>query len=215
MNTKIIALIVVVLLAGGAYVAYNSNKNKTEVAGQNETAQSQTEAKVETGSFASLIASGTSRKCTYASNKDDVTTSGVIYVSGGKMRGDITAGVTGNTAVTHMMNDGKYTYIWNDNDTFAYKMAFDANDVKDIQNSATAQQSVDFKQNYDFSCESWDANSTAFELPSGIEFKDLPSMPAASAGASAASSADVKAMQQNICAGLSGTAKDECTKMIK
>lgn len=219
MNNKIIAVIIIaIVVLGGGYLLMKHKKAGEQVASDNQNAQSQANISTETSSIQKLIAAGSSRKCTYSSDKAEGSTKGTIYVADGKMRGDVTAVAKTGETTTHILNDGTTSYMWSDDGTFAFKMAFNPKDAAAVS-STTNQRAIDLKQDLDLSCESWTADASMFALPSGIDFKTFPNMPSADTSVgtqpSANSSVDSKASAQMICNSLSGTAKDQCLKSIK
>lgn len=130
-----------------------------------------------------------------------VTSSGKVFIDAGKIRGDFTTVANGQTSAGHMIVKDNTTYVWMDGQTTGFKMAFDAQANAQAQQSA--QQSIDANKKLNYDCDSWNADSSVFNLPSGVTFN---SMGTVGAGASA----DVKVMQCNACNSLSGDQKAQC-----
>lgn len=221
MNNKIIAgIVIAIIVLGGGYFLMRGKTTHNELASNSETVNSETQTSMQSGSLKSLLSAGSTRKCTYTTTQDGYSSTGTVYVDNGRMRGDFTTTVNGKATVSHMINKDSTMYIWTDGSPMAFKMAFDPNNAKPTNSSA--QGSVDLEKNYDFDCASWSGDSSMFELPSGVNFSEMPTM---SAGASAgvttgtadnpSTGVDSKAAAQLACNYMSGTAKEECLKAIK
>lgn len=218
MNNRVIAaIILVVVVAGGAF--WLTRGNKTDVAGDSQTAaESQVEGSVETASLKSLIESGKTRKCTYETNEGGFKTSGVMYSANNKMRGDISVDMNseGMQTLTHMIYDGGTSYVWSDDSPTGFKMSLDQSAQVETQN-----KSVDLDKDYNFKCESWSVDNSKFELPGGVQFNDMGTFTgtdvnaAASAAANASGSLDTKEAQQAVCNSLPAVAKEACLNAIK
>jgi hypothetical protein len=97
-------------------------------------------------------------------------------VSGGKSRGDFTATVNGKAMGSHMIMDGKTSYIWTDGQTQGFKMSVDAAATATAKDQAAAQQSFDANKKLNYSCSAWSADSAMFSLPAGVQFTDMSAM---------------------------------------
>lgn len=214
MNSKMIGgIIVVLVIVAGIFLFTRNKSNDSKVEGDQMSASSAASVSKESGSIKSLIAAGKSQKCTFSTAKDNVSSEGTIYVGSGKMRGDFS--VNTSESKSHMINDGTTSYMWTDDGKVAMKMAFDPKSVDKAADS-NAKQSVDVDQNYDWSCESWKADNSKFDLPSGVTFMELPSLPAGvDMKASTPSSTDMSAIRKQACNSLSSPAKEQCLAAIK
>ena len=166
-------------------------------------------------SLASLVASGVAQKCTFTDSTDAANTSGTVYVSGGKMRGDFTAVVNGATTQAHMIGDGTNMYTWVDGMTTGFKAAVNAQ-ASVSGGGQTSQQGLDAKKNLDYKCSPGGVDASMFTLPSGVTFNDLSAMMQGASvttgtgagtgtGASAGSSAANCAMCDQ-----AGSGRDQC-----
>ncbi len=216
MNNKIIAGIIVALIVlAGAFFLMRSKSG--DVASNTQKTDSAAQVQSESGSIKSLLASGTSRKCTYTVDQDGYKSEGTIYVANNKMRGDFSVQIDGKDTMSHMINDSATSYLWTDGTGMGMKMSINPEDAKAAQDSAAKAGAVDLEKNYDFSCDSWVADTSKFELPSNVQFSELPkmlSMPTETAG-SPESSLDTKEAQQAICNSLTGIAKEACLKGLE
>ena len=118
-STIIAAVIILILLGAGVFyllgkhAAPRHNHNRAQ-APQNQTQQMTTQKK----SFFDFFSMAGSQKCTFSDSTNN--SSGTVYVSGGKMRGDFQSSNNGKTNSSHMINDGTYVYIWTDGQTNGY-----------------------------------------------------------------------------------------------
>jgi hypothetical protein len=211
MNNKIaIAIVAIVIIAGGAFLFTRNKADDSSTVDSNTevTAEADSEASIETGSIESLLAAGKSQICTFSSNEQDAETSGIVYVSGGKMRGDFAIDAKGTMTFSHMIYDGTMSYVWSDGSNAGFKMALDA----DAQ-SSTSSRGIDPKKNYEYRCEKWSADNSKFELPTGIKFSEIPTTMTGRPD-DASSSIDNKEMQQAICNNLPEPGKTQCLSGI-
>lgn len=187
----LIVVLVVAAIGGGAYYA----KQRADV-GANATSTAATEGK---SSLRALVGAGQNVKCEFES--EDGKSEGVVFIAGGKMRGDFETDVEGKGEVeSHMIHDGEFAYVWSD--------AMAGQGVKMKTASAASAQvrqegSLDWNAKVDYECDSWNPDADKFELPSGTAFIDLGSAMGGSASSSAAANANVNA---NLGVGAGGTA---------
>jgi hypothetical protein len=108
----------------------------------------------------------------------------VIYVAGGKMRGDFTAVSDGQEMQSHMITDGQTAYIWTNQMPQGVKMSFGT--IDDDQSGAANSNPIDPDKELDYRCSGWTTDQSQFNLPSGVTFTDLSAALGASAGAGSA-----------------------------
>lgn len=217
MSTKVIAAIIAVVVIGGGAYYYSTKNTNTDVAGESQSAEMVSGTNVETASLKSLIESGKTRKCTYQSNEGGVNTSGVMYSSNNKMRGDITIDLpeTKSQSITHMIYDGGTSYMWTHDSKTGFKMSLDQSAQVETKN-----KSVDLDKDYNFKCEDWSVDQSKFELPSDVQFSDMGTFTgtdvnAAASAAANAGSLDTKEAQQAVCNSLPEVAKAACLKSMQ
>jgi hypothetical protein len=209
-NKKVLAIIVVVLLLllGGWYLM-NSNKAGTP-------GSTATESQGGMKSLKDLLSSGVAQKCTYSSTDEESGTSeGTSYVSGGKVRADFSTTVSGKTTISHMITDGKTSYIWTDGEKSGFKMTVpDATPTSaktDTSNTPVSSE-ADLNQKVDYKCSAWVVDNSYFTPPTTVTFSDFSQMvnPAAPAGSGSSSSS-----QCSYCNSLSGDDKTQCLTALK
>jgi hypothetical protein len=201
MNKKIVVVIVILillLLGGGALVMKNKS---TTPAGQSPlggatvepTKATAAEAK---GTIKSLLTSGVPQSCTFTSEKQ-ASTSGTVYVSGGKMRGDFTTINEGQSMTGHLIIDSGYSYIWSDLLTRGMKVAL----TEGQSSTGSGTQGMDVNQTVGYTCKPWSVDESKFTLPSNITFTTV-SVPGAGSGTAPSAC--------TACASLTGTAQTAC-----
>ena len=168
-----------IIIAGVGYYALKQQKaGDSEVAttGNSKTSEESQQSGKFTGSFQSLLRRSGSWKCTIDVSTQKAVSSGVTYVSNGKVRGDFTSGVQGYGNIeSHIIADGTYAYTW----TSAYPQGFKvklAATTGQSNNGKTPQTSgngFDVNQNYSYDCQAWNGDVSLFSLPAGITFQEF------------------------------------------
>jgi len=171
MNTKIIiGVLAVVVVGAGAYMVIAKPASDSAMSGS-EASTEQGSGRF-SGSFADLTARGGEWKCTIDSSVDTgagaAISSGVVHVSGNKVRGDFTTNVEGYGSVqAHMISDGEYVYSWSD-------MAPQGIKVKAAAQSSgtgpTSGQVVDLNHSYSYDCEQSSTEASLFVPPANVSF---------------------------------------------
>ncbi|EKE00006.1 MAG: hypothetical protein ACD_22C00108G0002, partial [uncultured bacterium] len=141
-----------------------------------------------TGSFTDLINAGKSLKCTYESDMGGTKISGTTYVAGKKMRTDSTVNIDLGQGPqdmgSHMIMDGDYFYMWTEGSETGTKMKIssvegynsgDSTDssIPDSFKSNTNEALNQIKENFDYNCMLWLADSSMFETPSDVTFTEF------------------------------------------
>lgn len=194
MNKKyILPIIIILALAGfGIYKLVGASKNKI-----NDT-KKETESTI-AKSLKDLLASGNSQKCTYDQ--------GVVYITNGKVRGDFDVSTSENVTKSHMIVDGKTSYVWTDGSKTGIKMSFDT--ASATPSSGTEEKGgIDPVKPMNYVCNAWIVDSSMFTLPTGVNFTDVSSLISPSVAPSGTNnSVDSKC---SYCDALSGDAKAQC-----
>lgn len=201
---KIIGIIVAIAVIAAGVWYFTQNQGSSETKNDISSSQTESEVSVENTSLKQLMARGKDMKCTYTSTEEGAPSSGTIYVSKDKGRGDFTVREDGKTTTGHMIFDSTTSYIWMDGQTTGMKMAMNTSDAQ----ANTSTQSVDPDKNYDYKCDSWRADASMFVPPSDVTFQEfkIPAVPASSSP----SSMDAAA----ICNSLSEPAKTQCLASV-
>lgn len=120
-------------------------------------------------SFKELLGISSPQKCTFG----DANSSGTVYISKNKMRGDFQSTTQGTTINTHMISDGGYNYVWMGDSTSGFKMATETPKT-DEQTNPTG---VDMNKQNIYSCQSWNEDAGLLTVPATVKFMDFKSSP--------------------------------------
>jgi hypothetical protein len=173
MNTKTIAIVVgVVVVLGAGYFFFTKSPVYTDKGSQavNPLYEKSDSGKF-TGTIAGLAARGGDYQCMFDSSTAESQSTGTVYSSGGRVRGEFKTMAEGVPVDSYMIQSGGYVYIW----TSAYPTGFKTKvAASDSTNPAegTSGQYADANQSYDYDCQGWQADASLFELPAGVTFMD-------------------------------------------
>ncbi len=189
----------IVVVGGGAYIATNilstgssesPDENSADIVAKEESGGVETFS----GSLRQLLARGQNVTCDFAQEQDGASVTGTAYVAGAgsRVRVDYAATASGYTMTGSTIHDGSDAYVWGNSPigTFAIKTTSD----EQVSESKTSQQGIDLEQSGNYSCSPWVVDASKFELPEGIEFKDMAAQIQA-----ATTGVDLKAMQCGAC----------------
>lgn len=194
------ALVIIVIVA---YLLMPKDQKTTPqsqtVVKQNTTDQIATQPK----SLKDLLTLGKTQECSFNDGSDNQMT---IFVANNKMRGNFDSKVGGQIMKSHIIVDGQTSYIWVDGQNTGYKMSVDKT-VKDQANNQPNQVDLDKQVNY--SCKDWTADSSVFNLPTGINFTDLNTLiaPTGKGGSNPTQCASCDTLQDE--------AKTQCKTILK
>ena len=163
-NKGIIIAIGIVLLLGVGYFLMKSRGSaplRQGSAGQTETSSGMK-------SLKDLLSAGIAQKCTYSTTDDSGTSEGTTFISGGKMRGNFSMMASGKTTKSHMISDGKTSWIWTDGETTGFKMM-----VEETSEESSIEGGTDWDQKVDYKCSPWVTDGSYFTPPSNVEFTDF------------------------------------------
>lgn len=170
-NTAIGVVVGMVVVLGGGYYLMNQNSTPTDmsaIGAQEETGETAQAGTVK-GSFASLATRGGSWKCTVDTSTAQSVSSGVTYVSGGKVRADFTTSVQGYGAVeSHMIADGEDVYTWSSMMPQGIKSKMT---MQGTGGAETSGQGMNANMEYSYDCQPWSADSAMFAVPADITFR--------------------------------------------
>lgn len=159
-----------------------------------------------------LLAAGINQTCTFTSQTPESSSSGQVYIGGGKMRGDFTSVTAGKTTESHLVVSNGIAYLWIDQPLQGFRMSFDSMNTK----SGMGSGSVDANASVDYKCQPWNAIETKFDLPAGVNFQDMSAMieqaakMQAQTGANAGASAPAAGTAAGASAGTQSYAEQQC-----
>lgn len=216
MNKKILIIVGVIIVLGlvayftmGKKEAPNQLASNTRLADDTNMAPNQ--------SLKDLLLGGKALKCEF---KDDKSAS-TFYMADQKVRGDVLINAEANkTMKSHMIVIDKVSYTWVEGEKTGFKIAASESDVKNNSeaNQAQNQEAVNLDKKMDYKCSNWSKDSSYFELPVGVEFKDLssllpsmtPKSPANNETNSPTDNKDLKNTQCAVCDSAPAESRAQC-----
>ena len=208
MNKNILLIIGGIVVVGGIAAYFvtgnHSNSGMQSVSPTNETGQR---------SLKELLSSGATQKCEFSDTASSLSSEGIVYVGGGKMRGDFTAVSSGKTIKSHMVVAGQDTYVWMDGMTTGFKMSIDTSKAPYQKSTTGVQQGIDVSKKINYHCSPWSSDSSLFDLPGSVTFNSMADVAVPGntvPGSSTGGTQNVKAIQCGACSGLSEPQKSQC-----
>lgn len=173
-------IVLAVLVLGGAAFLIFSGGNKDDVKTEENTQESQSadEVNVESKDFeekttlSKLMGKGGNYMCTFVHSTQMGESTGSVYISNKKIRGDFVSKVSVpglpnmGDITTHMISDGESVYTWSSMSAEGYKVP-----VAQEDKTAESSASVPTDQELDYKCVGWTVDQSKFSLPTNITFK--------------------------------------------
>ncbi|MBY0539328.1 hypothetical protein K2P56_02760 [Patescibacteria group bacterium] len=174
MSMKLIGIVLAVVVLGGAGAYFVMNPGVSGMSANTPTAESDAKDMPSEGTFsgslADLIGRGGNWQCTFNVESGVANSSGTVFISGEKLRGDFASVVPqlNQTIDSHMIQSEGYVYVW----TSLAPQGFKAKTTIGTPDGTTAfqGQGINIDQQYNYNCTAWVADSSKFELPSGVTF---------------------------------------------
>lgn len=126
------------------------------------------------GSMSDLVARGGDYECSFAQTNDMSDSTGIVFISGKKIRGDFKTTVKAVSSMnveSHMISDGAFIYSWSSMVPTGFKVA--VAESGNAPSTPSGSQSFDYNQKLDYNCKAWVADSIKFELPASIKFTEI------------------------------------------
>jgi len=123
-------------------------------------------------SLRELVARGKSLQC-------EVVQGGVtstFFLADKKMRSDFSTPVANKETRGHMIIKDDTSYTWMEGEKSGFKVTATEEQKKQAQEQAEKNGNVDLDAKVNYSCKNWSKDSSYFELPGDVDFKDLASM---------------------------------------
>lgn len=214
MGKKIGIAVAAIIIVAAFILVFMRGKKGADEGQMKKTEQTKEMVKSESQqqSLKGLLSANVTKSCTYSDINGTTSSNGTVYVGGGKMRGDFTANVNGKQTGSHMITDGTTSYMWLDDQSVGYKMAF-----VQPEGSKPSEQGVDANKNYTMSCNNWNVDSSKFTVPTEIKFQDMTEMMkmANPAGTTSKAGTGSSEMMKAACNGLEEPAKTQCLAAVK
>ena len=184
MNKKILVVACLVMMAT-VFTGCNllgGDKNQEAIKEGNNAEQNQkndgNEEESFFGSVQDLLTCGKSLKCVYSIDNERGKATGVIYVSGNKIRSEveIVENAGKKMEVDSIIADN-WMYTWNSLMSGGTKM-----NIKEMQSetgedySQNENEADKMREEMDYKCRPWIPDNSKFTVPSDVEFRDLTEM---------------------------------------
>lgn len=213
-----IAAAVIILLGAGGVFLYSQNKSPKPQPNTttSQTAQENTEPSV-SNSLTSLLKSGKTQQCSFSS--DDLgggSTKGVVYVTGNKMRSDVTISTAEKESSISVIRNGDDNYIWGSEfpNSTGIKMTLSLDEYASDSGS-DSKKYFDPTKKVDYDCSGWTVDSFVFNPPSNIKFSDFSAMMESMMKISKTPTGGTgNSSQCSVCNSLSGDAKTACLSQL-
>jgi hypothetical protein len=217
-----VAVGVIIVLGASAAFLYSKTQNTNESAA---TTVAQNESKSENASMSSivdLLSKNENTKCTFSSSTDEGETSGTVYVSGDKARGEFEVMVGKEKTTTNMIRQGDTFYMWGDSFPTGMKMVMSVDEwAQKAEQPQTEEALSTFDPNYDvdFKCSNWTVDATLFDTPKDVKFISIEGMmnPTKTTTDDKTTETSEKTSttdQCSICSALTGEAKNVCLEQF-
>ncbi|MDB5238872.1 MAG: hypothetical protein JWO00_207 [Candidatus Parcubacteria bacterium] len=182
----VIAIAVVAAIGGGVYyhnkkapapapadtsaAASVTSSTSASVAGTKTNATSTKNSSM--ASIRAFLSFSGSQKCEVNATTKQGGTTGTVYLHDGKMRGDFTSTVSGNTVVSHMIRSGDSVHVWSGSQGATMTLS----SMESLQSSSMNKNQVSLDQQVSYSCSPWVAADSQFTVPTGVNFVDVAAM---------------------------------------
>jgi len=124
-------------------------------------------------SLKDLLGLNQSLKCELVIDQEKGTR-GIFYISGNKFKQEATIDTgEGQKMDVFTLSDGEWIYMWNSTTpNVGTKMKI--NEFKE-ETASTGQGGISWEEKKNFVCNPWTGGANEFNLPAGVEFKDITS----------------------------------------
>lgn len=211
-KTLILILILPFVLTACTLNPFASNDAESESTNTSENTQTSSENSMQ-GTLTSLLGLGKNLQCTFNYSDDTTASSGNVYVSGERFRGDFETTYNDETSISHMISDDQMVYVWTDGQEQGFVMeATDPEeiDIPEVDTLESSTNTVDLDQEYEYDCDSWIPDNKMFEVPGDVEFTSIQEQ---------LENIEKEVMENldldcSTCDSLSGDAKTQCLAAI-
>lgn len=173
----------ILVLGGAAFFIFSGDKKDTiqdssseEVMNEDSSESNSEETSKdfnEKTTLAKLMEKGGNHQCTFAHATQVGNSTGTVYISGKKIRGDFVSKVSieglanMSDIQTYMISDGESIYTWSSMTTDGYKAPVAKDTPKESPSTVPIEQELDYK------CLAWKVDESKFSLPTNITFKAI------------------------------------------
>lgn len=209
----IVAAIIILVGAGGVFL-YSQNKSSTEPNTTVATQETNENTSLE-NNLVAILKSGKNQKCTFTyADESGNKTNGTAYISGDKMRTNVTSSTNGKSSTIYVIRNGGDNYIWGSDfpNNTGMKMTLS---IDEYINNEDSKKYFDPNLNADYDCSDWTPESSMFTTPANIKFQDISAMmQGVMQSVSKSPTGSGSNSECSICNSLTGDAKNACLKQF-
>lgn len=201
-----IIIAVVILIGAAGVLLLGKNKSSINQPITNEKSQ-------KSGSdLFGLLKSGKTQQCNFSYEDGDNSTVGVVYISGDKMRTDITNTLNGKESEMSLIRRGDENYIWGSD--FPNKTGFKMTlSIDEFSGNEQTKNYLDPSKKVDYDCQGWTVDASSFEPPTDIKFTDFSGVLEGVVNTKSNVNTD-KSSQCGVCDSLPADAKTACRTQL-
>lgn len=172
-------VVVAAVIVVGGYFFMHSQKSGEEMAENqpSQTADNSVPSDNSVGkkvSFSDFLKQGGAYQCTVNQNVGGTETQGSVYVDNGMVSGTYNTQVQGIAMTSNVLVRDGYSYSWS---SILPGQGFKAKVVASAPANPSAPASSSYSWNAnqigDYNCQAWTADSSKFEIPASITWKDV------------------------------------------
>lgn len=126
-------------------------------------------------SFTEFLNKGGSYKCAVTQTISTMVSNGTVYIHDALVRAEFATTMAGQSISTTMVARDGYTYTWTNMSKgkgYKTKIAANGSETSDASGKPSSTYSWNGSQIGEYSCESWKADDSLFELPKDIVFSE-------------------------------------------
>lgn len=176
MKTIISILLVGAVIVGG-YFLINKKEDvvvKSDQVQQEQNTETMPKPEGKKMAFTEFMKNGKgSYECTVNQYVENIESKGTVFISNGKIRGNFATNVGGTNVDSNLIVKDGFTYVWS---SMMGNLGFKSPVVEgesDTSASTSGAYSWNGNQIGDYDCKPWSVDNSKFELPAGIEFKQM------------------------------------------
>ncbi len=181
MSKTILVIIIIAVVIGGGIWVFSAHQNKNNEVSSSEIntlpenlSKNSEKASTKKIPFSEFIKGFGSYQCTVNQSVNGNETKGTIYLSKGLLRGEFASVARSLKIDTNFIVRDGYTYTWT---SLMPKFGFKTKINSENRESSGSQNSGSYNFNAekvgDYNCEAWTVDQSKFNLPTGIEFREI------------------------------------------
>ncbi len=204
-----IATAVIILLGAGGVFLYSKTGSRQSVQNTPSPTKAQKQELKTGNSIIGILKLGQTQQCSFKSEEEDISTSGIVYLDKKNLRADLTITEDNKKSAISMIRKGDDNYIWGTSfpNNAGVKMTLSADEFAKDEDT---KDYFDPNKKVDYNCKPWIADSGMFNPPSNIKFQNLSEMMKGLISPNASQSTQSSSSSCSVCNSLTGDSKTAC-----